>query len=257
MKADESYYRWLILIKDFPFLSKEKETELIKKAQSGDIKARNELIKSYFKFVVYIAKKIKSYKVSMMDKVSEGNLGLMKAVEKFDIKKGVRFMTYAGYWIKQFIVRSVERDDRTIRMPYTMQFLVVRYCREYGDKKISPKELAIKYKIPLCRAKRIMKAAEMHIYSLDAVYKNHASTNLQGIIPGSLSINTDAIEAKIDSEIILNNLNSREKDIVKRRYGIGGDQATLQEIGDVYHLSRERIRQIGKKAFEKIGQAIK
>lgn len=253
-----SYY--LEDIRKYKILDKEEEIELLKKAKSGDIEAKNQLILSNLRLVVNIAKNYVNRGLSLIDLISEGNFGLIYAIEKFDMDKGFRFSTYAVWWIKQSITKAIICKGRGIRIPsYKYDLLskvnkyVLKRVREEG---VYPtvEEISEELKIDKDKIEEIMLAFQ-DTMSLSASIGD--DIQLEDIIADT---ENSSIEDNIIEEIereqvreIVKVLDDREKQILKLRFGLDGEEIhTLEEIGATFNITRERVRQIEKKTLQKL-----
>lgn len=260
--VNSSLKMYLKEIGEYPLLSKEEEIKLAEKVAKGSLKAREMLINSNLRLVVSIAKRYMGRGLSFLDMIQEGNLGLIKAVEKFDYTKGYKFSTYATYWIKQSISKAIMEQSRNIRIPINIieRISAIRKVeKEYQqkfEKDPSMKEIAAALKLDI---KKIKEAYEWinDTTSLDVAIGDDEDATLGSFVEDE-SVK-DSFKA-IDNEDqynglydILNTLTDKEKTVIFRRFGIGSGKAeTLEEIGKSMKLSRERIRQIEADAMRKM-----
>lgn len=263
-------------------LNKEEEIALFKRYKTGDKKAREKIIKSNLRLVVFIAKKFYSSGVPMLDLIQEGNVGLMLAVEKFDYSRGIKFSTYAYWWIKQHISRFVKNNSSLIRVPVNEyeKLLKLRQSIEKLKRNLeyepTDSQLAKELNISVEEVVRMKKEIEkMNVLSLEYKSSNCAkdsneqdSAELENILPAKdengIEINIEEeIIKSISSEEILNilnevDLNTKEFEILCQRFELGNYQRqTLEEIGKSYGITRERVRQIEKKALLKVSKYLK
>lgn len=253
-----SYY--LEDTRKYKVLEKDEETELLKKAKAGDIEAKNKLILCNLRLVVNIAKNYVNRGLSLIDLISEGNFGLIYAIEKFDMEKGFRFSTYAVWWIKQSITKAIICKGRGIRIPsykYDLLSKVNRYVlnrvREEG---IYPtvEEISEDLNVDKEKIEEIMVAFQDPM-SLSASIGD--DIQLEDIIANNseTSIEDDIIEEMGREQVrqIVKVLDEREKQILKLRFGLDGEEIhTLEEIGQTFNITRERVRQIEKKTLKKL-----
>lgn len=253
---------YLLQINKIPLLSAEEEVELTLRIREGDKEARDNMIKANLRLVVSIAKNYIGRGLPLADLIAEGNVGLLKAVEKFDPSKKCRVSTYATWWIKQSIKRSLVETVKTIRIPSYMLDLVAKYKKkakemtsENGEEP-DKEEIAQELNIPLKNLPMLEK-----VLSLSSGHSQTLSftnlSNLNDLIEDKETLEPDeefACLQKVDKiEELMGQLDDREAKVLKMRYGLGDFvPMTLQEIGDALELSRERIRQIEQEALKKL-----
>ena len=249
-------------IKHLPLLKPEEEVELAKKIIKGDKHARQKMIQSNLRLVINIAKKYSYLGVPMLDLIEEGNLGLMKAVEKFNYKKGYRFSTYAAWWIKQYITRAIANQGKTVRVPVYVIELLMRFKKVAGQishkRKRKPQlnEIAKRMKMPLKRVKQLSKMANT-VSSLNAPVDESGSTEFMDLIEdekvakevGELS--NFLLHERIKD--LLHKMTPRERKILTLRFGLkDGIKHTLRETSVHFGITRERVRQIESVAMRKL-----
>ncbi|MCK4539494.1 MAG: RNA polymerase sigma factor RpoD/SigA [Candidatus Krumholzibacteria bacterium] len=244
-------------ISKYPILTAEEERDLARKARDGSEKARKKLIVSNLRLVITIAKSYASYGVPFLDLIEEGNLGLIKAVSRFDPEKGFRFSTYSSWWIRQSIVRAISNYSRTIRIPIHVFQLMSKYMAiESSRKYISPEEKASALGISKKRFKTLERLVR-NIRALDLSSSidtySQLATNMEAVDPSDPeSIVLSQIEHE-ELSALLDRLSEREKLIIKVRYGFeDGVPKTLAETGKLIHVSRERVRQLEMRALKKL-----
>jgi len=258
----DSIKMYLKEIGKIPLLTPSQERELARRAQMGDKKAREKLITANLRLVVSIAKRYIGRGLPFLDLIQEGNIGLLKAVEKFDWRKGYKFSTYATWWIRQAITRAIADQARTIRIPVHMvetinklNRLIREYYQEHGEQP-SIEELAKMMGKPVEKIEEILEAAKETI-SLEApIGEDEDSTIGDFVADDSIpSPKKEAMRMLIREEVekVLRTLNPREAMVLKMRYGLlDGKAKTLEEVGQYFNVTRERIRQIEVKALRKL-----
>lgn len=258
---------YLKSIGNHPRLTAEQEKELSAKALAGDHDAINELVECNLLLVVSVAKKYYGCGLPLLDLIQEGNLGLIKAAEKYDGSKGFRFSTYATYWIRQAISRALGDQSRTIRIPANMVELLSKVKKATAEltqklgRTPSDKEIAKHLDIEVDKVQAVMDIAQATT-SLDTPVDDEGETSMGDLIADHSAENPMANMVKeANKQIvanILDTLSSREAEILKMRFGIDAEKAmTLEEVGDHYGLSKERIRQIENKAIRKLRNPIR
>ena len=242
-------------------LTKEQEEELFTKIKNGDIEARNELITKNLRLVISIAKRHVGSGMDLLDLIEEGNVGLIKAVEKFDINKGYRFSTYATCWIRQAITNSNNEKRRTIRIS-AYQENKIRLLKDYNNsyycdngKYPTKEEIAAYFNWDKSTVENILSIVKTKIVLLSTPISDDSDDELIDFIEDKDEIDTDKIifSKQIREAIEKSNLTERETKVLYLRFGIyDGERRTLEEISKIFNLTRERIRQIETNAFRKL-----
>lgn len=257
-----SIEKYLQEIEKIELLNPEQEKQLSKRILNGEKEAVDELVKANLRFVVTIAKEYQNRGLPLEDLINEGNIGLIKAAEKFDARKETRFITYAVWWIRQTIMDSIIKHAQSVRIPYNKAWEVMKVKKIKSNlrKKLgrdpSLEELSDEAGIKTSDFSKIIPHFGKDVSLDDLVFGDDEST-LKNLLPNEEvskpddSIMMDSLVNEVD--LILNSLPEREREILRKYYGIGtGKTKNLTEIGDEMDLSRERVRQLKKIALEKI-----
>ena len=259
---DDPVKMYLKDIGKVPLLSADDEIELARKMMDGDESAKRELSVANLRLVVSIAKRYVGRGMQILDLIQEGNLGLMKAVEKFDYQKGFKFSTYATWWIRQAITRAIADQARTIRIPVHMVETINKVVRvqrlllqQYG-REPTPEEIAKEMGIPEQRVVEIQKISQDPV-SLETPIGEEEDSHLGDFIEDEQALApTDVVASNLLKEQlleILDTLTPREEKVLRLRYGLDdGKPRTLEEVGKEFNVTRERIRQIEAKALRKL-----
>lgn len=263
--SDDAVKIYLQQIGRIPLLTAEEELEIAKQIKENNSKkAKEELVNANLRLVVSIAKKYIGRGLSFLDLIQEGNMGLIKAAEKFDYVKGYKFSTYATWWIQQAITRGIADKSRTIRLPVHMIETIGKIRKATYDltnelnRKPTKEEIAERLDIPLSKLRAVMKSAQSTISLETPLNKKEETTRIGDFLidNSSTSPDTKVIQENLFTEIrkILSQLSPKERDVLIMRFGLDddGNKKTLEEIGSRYGVSRERIRQIENRAISKL-----
>lgn len=259
---DEPIKLYMKDIGKVPLLDAEEETKLAKQASLGDEEARRRLAEANLRLVVSVAKHYNGCGLALLDLIQEGNLGLMKAVEKFDYTKGYKFSTYATWWIRQAVTRAIADQSRTIRIPVHMVENMNRIIRKSRSmvqelgREPSIKEVAQALDLPV---EKVSDAIRMNMepVSLEMPIGEEEETHLGDFIQdcGSMIPLEETTRVLLNEQLseALSTLTRREEEVLRLRYGLTDGRArTLEEVGQIFHVTRERIRQIEAKALRKL-----
>ena len=249
-------------IADSTPLSREKEVELSTKIHKGDMEARDELVQANLRFVIDVAKNYQNRGLSLSDLISAGNVGLMTAAERFDERKGFKFISYAVWWIKQSILQTIAEHARTVRLPLNKLSLlkdISKVSRRLGQgREVEPdiEEIAAELEVAPREVLDTMLSART-VRSLDEAFEDDDDRSLLNILSDDTSGTPDADvmenSATLQLEAVLESLDKREFRIIRLYFGLDGNEAlTLEQIGGLMSLTRERVRQLKERALGKL-----
>ena len=235
--------------------------ELAQRIRKGDRKALEKLTKANLRFVVSVAKQYQNQGLSLPDLINEGNVGLIKAAEKFDETRGFKFISYAVWWIRQSILQAIAEQSRIVRLPLNQVGSVNKINRilskfeQENERRPNIEEIADSIDLSEEKIEEALKVNGRHI-SVDAPFAEGEENGLLDILPNTdaPSADTELVKESLREEIgrALNHLNERERNVIEAFFGIGMPEMTLEEIGDKYDLTRERVRQIKEKAIRRL-----
>ena len=260
-RESDSLDKYLQEIGHEELISVEEEVELAQRIKKGDRKALEKLTKANLRFVVSVAKQYQNQGLSLPDLINEGNVGLIKAAEKFDETRGFKFISYAVWWIRQSILQAIAEQSRIVRLPLNQVGSVNKINRalnkfeQENERRPSIDEIADKVDIPHDKIEEAMKVNRRHV-SVDAPFAEGEDNSLLDVLPNNDSPMADKtlVLESLREEInrALQTLNERERNIIEAFFGINQPEMTLEEIGDKYGLTRERVRQIKEKAIRRL-----
>jgi RNA polymerase primary sigma factor len=260
---DDLLYLYLREINRYPLLSREEEEILTRRAAAGDREAKERLIRGNLRFVVAVAKRYRTKEIPLLDLINEGNIGLLKAVEHFDVNKGYHFISYAAWWVRQSILKALSEKSRMIRLPWNRANELVHIERKRREQLAESTGAA-----DLGRIAEELGMSEQHVHTL--ICLSQAPLSLDSPVQGDADFSPlgdliyDAAqkspeEAAVSRSLcdhirdLLETLTPKEAQILSLRFGLNGGKCfSLREIGKHYRLSRERVRQIEKKAITKL-----
>lgn len=242
-------------------ISVEEEVELAQRIRKGDQAALEKLTRANLRFVVSVAKQYQNQGLSLPDLINEGNLGLIKAAEKFDETRGFKFISYAVWWIRQSILQALAEQSRIVRLPLNQVGSLnkinkaLQRFEQDNERMPSSEELSDILDIPKEKIADTMRVSGRHV-SVDAPFTADEDNSLLDVLVNNDSPNADRglVNESLNKEIerALSTLTERERDIVKDFFGIGTQEMTLEEIGEKFGLTRERVRQIKEKAIRRL-----
>lgn len=239
----------------------EEEVELAQRIKKGDQVALEKLTRANLRFVVSVAKQYQNQGLSLPDLINEGNLGLIKAAEKFDETRGFKFISYAVWWIRQSILQALAEQSRIVRLPLNQVGSLNKINKAFAkfeqenERTPSPEELADALDLPKEKVSDTLRVAGRHV-SVDAPFVDGEDNSLLDVLvnPDSPNADRSLINESLVKEIerALSTLTDRERDIIRLFFGIGSSEMTLEEIGEKFGLTRERVRQIKEKAIRRL-----
>ena len=245
-------------------VSPEEEVELAQRIRKGDQVALEKLTKANLRFVVSVAKQYQNQGLSLPDLINEGNLGLIKAAEKFDETRGFKFISYAVWWIRQSILQALAEQSRIVRLPLNQVGALNKINKalskfeQENERQPSSEELSEMIDVPKDKISDTLRVSGRHV-SVDAPFVEGEDNSLLDVLPNDDSPSADRglINESLNTEIerALATLSTREREIIKSFFGIGCQEMTLEEIGERFGLTRERVRQIKEKAIRRLESA--
>jgi len=260
-RESASLEKYLLEIGQQRLITIDEEVELAQRIHKGDQAALDQLVTANLRFVVSVAKQYQNQGVSLPDLIDEGNMGLIKAAQKFDETRGFKFISYAVWWIRQSILQAIAEQSSLVRMPQNQKGLLnktlkaqSRFEQEH-ERHASAEELAEELDMPVDKVSETMKMSTRSV-SVDAPFAEGEDNSLLDVLPNEDSpmadstVNQESLSREINR--VLDQLSKREQEIVRMFYGIGYSEMTLEEIGARFDLTRERVRQIKENAIRRL-----
>ena len=260
-RSSEALERYLQEIGREEMISTDEETELARRIHHNDHDALERLVKANLRFVVSVAKQYQGQGLGLIDLINEGNVGLITAAQRFDETRGFKFISYAVWWIRQSILQAIAEQSRIVRLPLNQVGSVNKINRELNkfeqehERRPSVDEIADRIDLPEDKIEEAMKVNNRHV-SMDAPFVDGEDNSLLDVLADNdmpmadKALVQESLRKEIDRAIEL--LNDREQKVVRAFFGIGSPEMTLEEIGEKYNLTRERVRQIKEKAIRRL-----
>lgn len=266
-RESKSLDKYLQDISKIPLITAEEEVELAQLIKKGDQKALDTLTTANLRFVVSVSKQYQNQGLTLPDLINEGNAGLVKAAKRFDETRGFKFISYAVWWIRQAILQALAEQSRIVRLPLNKIGSINKINKAYSfleqenERPPSAQEIASKLDLSLTDVKQSMKISGRHV-SMDAPFQEGETSNLYDVMNSGESPRPDSglMQDALNIEVnrALNSLSEKEAEVIRHYYGISRKQPmSLQEIGDSFGLTRERVRQIKEKGIRRLRQASK
>lgn len=263
-RSSEALDKYLVEIGRAPLISIDEEIELAQKIKKGGRegeRAKNKLVTANLRFVVSVAKQYQHQGLTLTDLIDEGNIGLIKAAQKFDETRGFKFISYAVWWIRQSILQAIAEQSRIVRLPLNQVGSLNKINKalskfeQENERQPSSDELSEMIDVPKDKISDTLRVSGRHV-SVDAPFVEGEDNSLLDVLPNTDSPSADRglVNESLNTEIerALSTLSSREREIIKSFFGIGCQEMTLEEIGERFGLTRERVRQIKEKAIRRL-----
>ena len=255
--------RYMREVNSLPMISPEEETDLAYRILSGDDIAFQKLVEANLRFVISVAKQYQGNSMELSDLINEGNIGLMKAVSKYDPSRGFKFISYAVWWIRQCIMQALGDNGRMVRLPLNQVSAINKIRKasaaflQENEREPTEAELAAITELPEFKVIESLTSAGSHV-SFDRPISDDSEGTMMDIMPDDgprtdESVDRESLRTDIDQVLMV--LNTRERDIIRLAFGLGCQELTLEEIGDRYDLTRERVRQVKEKAICKLSRS--
>lgn len=255
--------RYMREVNSLPMISPEEETDLAYRILSGDDMAFQKLVEANLRFVISVAKQYQGNSMELSDLINEGNIGLMKAVSKYDPSRGFKLISYAVWWIRQSIMQALGDNGRMVRLPLNQVSAINKIRKasaafqQENEREPTEAELAAITELPEFKVIESLTSAGSHV-SLDKPMSDDNEGTMLDIMPDDgprtdESVDRESLRTDIDQVLMV--LNTRERDIIRLAFGLGCQELTLEEIGDRYDLTRERVRQVKEKAIRKLSRS--
>lgn len=255
--------RYMREVNSLPMISPDEETELAYRVRNGDDRAFQKLVEANLRFVISVAKQYQGHNMELSDLVNEGNIGLMKAVSRFDPSRGFKFISYAVWWIRQSIMQAVGENGRMVRLPLNQVSAISKIRKasaaflQENEREPTESELSAMTELPEFKVIESIYSAGSHM-SYDKPLGDDSEGTMLDIMPDEghrADESVDMESLRTDIEHVLRTLTTRERDIIKLAFGLGCQELTLEEIGVRYDLTRERVRQVKEKAIRKLSRS--
>lgn len=255
--------RYMREVNSLPMISPDEETDLAYRILSGDDMAFQKLVEANLRFVISVAKQYQGNSMELSDLINEGNIGLMKAVSKYDPSRGFKFISYAVWWIRQSIMQALGDNGRMVRLPLNQVSAINKIRKasaaflQENEREPTEAELAAITELPEFKVIESLTNAGSHV-SFDKPISDDNEGTMLDVMPDDgprtdESVDRESLRTDIDQVLMV--LNTRERDIIRLAFGLGCQELTLEEIGDRYDLTRERVRQVKAKAIRKLSRS--
>lgn len=259
---DSSLNYYLKEVSQERLINLDEEVRLAEKIKQGDKKALDKLVRANLRFVISVAKQYQNQGLSLPDLINEGNLGLIKAAQKFDETRGFKFISYAVWWIRQSILQALAENSRSIRLPMNQIGIINKINKtsskfeQENERTPSTEELSKELSIPEDKISELLKASNKKAVSIDTPFSVGEDNSLIDVLPNSNSLPADCVtndeSIHIEIDRALNTLQDRSREILKMYYGIGCQELDMEEIANKFGITRERVRQIKEESIKKL-----